>query len=40
MCHFDLALREMDVTGKWVVKEPSLEGQPTLTEYVASFVGL
>jgi nitroreductase len=39
MCHFDLALREMDMTGKWVVKEPSLEGRSTLTEYVASFVG-
>lgn len=39
ICHFDLALREMDVTGKCVVKEPSLEGRSTLTEYVASFVG-
>jgi nitroreductase len=40
ICHFDLALREMDVAGKWAVREPSLEGRPALTEYVASFVGL
>jgi len=39
ICHFDLASREMDVTGKWVVKEPSLVGRSALTEYVASFVG-
>ena len=38
MCHFDLASRELGVTGKWVVEEPTLAGRPALTEYVASFV--
>ena len=38
ICHFDLALREMNVTGKWVVEEPSLAGRSARIEYVASFV--
>lgn len=38
ICHFDLASREMDETGMWVVEEPTLAGRPPLTEYVASFV--
>jgi nitroreductase len=39
ICHFDLASREMSMSGTWVVDAPSLAGQPALTEYVASFVG-
>jgi len=38
ICHFDLASREMGVTGTWVVEEPTLGGQPAPTEYVASFI--
>ncbi|MBN1859681.1 nitroreductase, partial [Candidatus Bipolaricaulota bacterium] len=39
VCHFDLASREMGLTGTWVVEEPTLPEPPALTEYVASFVG-
>lgn len=38
ICHFDLASRELGVTGTWVVEEPPLAGRSNLTEYVASFV--
>ena len=39
MCHFDLASREMNLPGTWVVDAPSFAGPSALTEYVASFVG-
>jgi len=39
ICHFDLAAREMNLSGTWVVDAPSLAGRSALTEYVASFVG-
>jgi nitroreductase len=39
ICHFDLASREMNLSGTWVVNDPSLAGRPARTEYVASFVG-
>jgi nitroreductase len=38
ICHFDLASREMNMSGTWVVDDPSLAGRSALTEYVASFV--
>jgi nitroreductase len=38
ICHFDLASREMNISGTWVVDDPSLAGRPARTEYVASFV--
>ena len=37
ICHFDLASREMNMLGTWVVDDPSLAGRPARTEYVASF---
>jgi nitroreductase len=39
ICHFDLASREMNLSGTWAVDDPSLAGQSGRTEYVASFVG-
>ena len=39
ICHFDLASREMGLTGTWIVEEPERPKPPARTEYVASFVG-
>ena len=39
ICHFDLAAREMNLSGSWAIDDPSLAGRCALTEYVASFVG-
>lgn len=38
ICHFDLASRELGLTGKWGVNEPALARLSSGTEYVASFV--
>jgi len=39
ICHFDLASREMNMSGTWVVDDPALAEPSALKEYVASFVG-
>ncbi len=39
ICHFDLASREIGLTGTWVVGEPGRPKPPAGTEYVASFIG-
>jgi len=36
MCHFELAARESDYTGKWIDSEPNLD-LPELTEYIISW---
>ena len=38
ICHFDLAARELGVTGTWIVGSPPFGEFPPQTEYVASFV--
>ncbi len=38
ICHFDLASREMGLTGTWVAEEPERPKPPAWTEYVASFI--
>lgn len=37
ICHFDLASREMELNGTWVVDEPALARPSARIEYVASF---
>jgi hypothetical protein len=37
MCHFELAARELGLTGQWQVDKPALNGPDELTEYVVSW---
>ncbi len=38
MCHFELAVGEFSLQGKWEVKEPSLQEYGATVEYVATWV--
>ena len=38
MCHWELGLRELGATGRWVVQDPGLDVPTAATEYVASWV--
>jgi nitroreductase len=37
MCHFELAVQELNVHGKWFMKEPDIK-KPESTEYIVSWV--
>jgi hypothetical protein len=37
MCHFELATRELGLNGRWVLKEPAINGLDDLTGYTASW---
>jgi nitroreductase len=37
MCHFDHPLREMGVSGEWVLSEPPVEKPDKLTEYIVTW---
>jgi hypothetical protein len=37
MCHFELTLREMGLSGEWVLAEPSIEKPDKLTEYIVTW---
>jgi len=37
MCHFELTLREMDLSGEWVLAEPAMEKPDKLTEYIVTW---
>ncbi len=37
MCHFELALREMGLSGGWVICEPGIEMPDELTEYIVTW---
>jgi len=39
MCHFELAARELGLTGQWVVSPPSIPLPDSLTEYSATWDG-
>lgn len=39
MCHFELAAREQGLTGRWVVRPPSIPLPGSLTEYSATWQG-
>jgi len=39
MCHFDHTLREMGVSGEWVLSEPPVEKPDELTEYIVTWQG-
>jgi len=38
MCHFELTLREMGVSGEWVFAEPTVEKPDKLTEYIVTWL--
>jgi len=37
MCHFDLTVREMGMSGKWIHSEPGIEKPDELTEYIVTW---
>ncbi len=37
MCHFELTARELGLTGRWVIRQPVVEPEDRLTEYVVSW---
>jgi hypothetical protein len=37
LCHFELTLREMGLSGEWVFAEPSIEKPDELTEYIVTW---
>jgi len=39
MCHFDLTLREMGLSGEWLLDEPNVEKPDELTEYIVTWRG-
>ena len=39
MSHFELTVNELDLQGKWEIREPDLEKPNSLTEYTVSWVG-
>ncbi len=38
MCHFELAARELGLSGRWTVEEPAVEGLGVNTEYTVSWI--
>ena len=37
MCHFELTVREMGMSGKWIHSEPGIEKPDELTEYIVTW---
>ena len=37
MCHFELTVREMGLSGEWVLSEQSIEKPDELTEYIVTW---
>jgi len=37
MCHFELTVREMGLSGEWIHSEPSIEEPDKLTEYIVTW---